>query len=73
VQEGGLIGIRHRVDRRLQFGRLPPDMRAEVILGEKEHEQLGGDFDVEHVLFVVVRRPHTEREGFRHARNVAAE
>ena len=52
---------------------LPPDMRAEVILGEKEHEQLGGDFDVEHVLFVVVRRPHTEREGFRHARNVAAE
>jgi hypothetical protein len=48
-------------------------MRAEVILGEKEHEQLGGDFDVEHVLFVVVRRPHTEREGFRHARNVAAE
>ena len=48
-------------------------MRAEVILGEKEREQLGGDFDVEHVLFVVVRRPHTEPEGFRHARNVAAE
>ena len=48
-------------------------MRAEVILGEKEHEQLGGDFDVEHVLFVAVGRPHTEREGFRHARNVAAE
>ena len=33
----------------------------------------GGDFDVAHVLFVAVRRPHTEREGFRHARNVAAE
>src|SRR5882724_10507148 len=32
-----------------------------------------GDFDVAHVLFVAVRRPHTEREGFRHARNVAAE
>src|SRR6266481_5237782 len=31
-----------------------------------------GDFDVAHVLFVAVRRPHTEREGFRHARNVAA-
>jgi hypothetical protein len=40
---------------------------------EKEHEQLGGDFDVAHILFVAVRRPHTEREGFRHARNVAAE
>ena len=48
-------------------------MRAEVILGEKEREQLGGDFDAEHVLFVAVGRPHTEREGFRHARNVAAE
>src|SRR5882724_5401218 len=32
-----------------------------------------GDFDVAHVLFVAVRRPHTEQEGFRHARNVAAE
>src|SRR6267378_687367 len=32
-----------------------------------------GDFDVAHVLFVAVRRPHTEREGFRHERNVAAE
>jgi hypothetical protein len=32
-----------------------------------------GDFDVAHLLFVAVRRPHTEREGFRHARNVAAE
>ncbi|SRR6266478_5653090 len=52
---------------------LPPDMRAEVILGEKEHEQLGGDFEVAHILFVAVRRPHTEPEGFRHARNVAAE
>jgi hypothetical protein len=52
---------------------LPPDMRAEVILGEKEREQLGGDFEVAHVLFVAVRRRHTEREGLRHARNVAAE
>jgi hypothetical protein len=30
---------------------LPPDIRAEVILGEKDHEQLGGDFEVAHVLF----------------------
>jgi hypothetical protein len=45
--------------------------RAEVILGEKEREQLGGE--VAHVLFVAVRRRHTEREGLRHARNVAAE
>ncbi len=52
---------------------LPPVMRADVILGEKEHEDLGGDFDVAHILFVAVRRPHTEPEGFRHARNVAAE
>jgi hypothetical protein len=40
--------------------KLPSDMHAEVILGEKEHGQLGGDFEVAHVLFVAVRRPHTE-------------
>jgi hypothetical protein len=62
-----------RIFRRRSPLELPPDMRAEVMLGEKEREQLGGDFDAEHVLFVAVGRPHTEREGFRHARNVAAE
>src|SRR5580693_4171360 len=40
---------------------------------EEKHEQLGGDFDIAQVLFVAVRRRHTEREGLRHARNVAAE
>jgi hypothetical protein len=28
-----------------------------------EHEQLGGDFDIAQVLFVAVRRRHTEWEG----------
>jgi len=37
-------------------------------LGRKRNaNNWGGDFEVAHVLFVAVRRRHTEREGFRHA------
>jgi hypothetical protein len=40
---------------------------------EGEMNDSARNFEVAHVLFVAVRRCHTEPEGFRHARNVAAE